>query len=108
MDSLAWSILSRKTGNTRSGNKDNEEEMTSFNSKATPSELQKMKIDEIERFIAVLRATGQDERADALEEIKPTIDGIFEDLFDLIDVDSSTVTSDLFKPFISRDKKHSE
>lgn len=82
--------------------------MTSFNSKANPSELQKMKMDEIERFIAVLRATGQDKRADALEEIKPTIDNIFEDLFGLVDENSGKAVSDLFESFISRDKKDSE
>ena len=37
--------------------------MTSLNSNATSSEMKKIKTDELDRIIAVLRATGQDEEA---------------------------------------------
>jgi len=82
--------------------------MTSLNSKATPSEIKKIKIDELERFIAVLRATGEDEKAEDLEEIKPTINDLIEDLYGLVDNKLDKKIEKLFGPSISKLQKPSE
>jgi hypothetical protein len=75
--------------------------MTSLNSKATSSEIKKTKNDELERIIAALRATGQDEEAEELEKIKPTIDGLIEDLYSLVDPKSENIIEKLFGSRIS-------
>jgi len=62
-----------------------EEQMTSFYSTATPSEIKKVKDDELEQLIAVLNATGQYERAKDLEEVKSIIDDLVKDLLGLVD-----------------------
>ncbi len=59
--------------------------MTSFYSTATPSEIKKVKDDELEQLIAVLNATGQYERAKDLEEAKSIIDDLVKDLLGLVD-----------------------
>jgi hypothetical protein len=82
--------------------------MTSLNSKATSSDIKKMKIDELERIIAALRATGQDEKAEELEEIKPTIDGLIEDLYSLVDNEPDEIIKKLFGSRISKLDKPSE
>ena len=82
--------------------------MTSLNSKATSSDIKKMKIDELERIIAALRATGQDEKAEELEEIKPTIDGLIEDLYSLVDNEPDKIIQKLFGSRISELNKPSE
>jgi hypothetical protein len=82
--------------------------MTSLNSKATSSDIKKMKIDELERIIAALRATGQDEKAEELEEIKPTIDGLIEDLYSLVDNEPDKIIQKLFGSRISKLNKPSE
>jgi len=76
--------------------------MTSLNSKATSSDIKKMKINELERIIAALRATGQDEEAEELEEIKPTIDGLIEDLYSLVDNEPDEIIKKLFGSRISK------
>jgi hypothetical protein len=76
--------------------------MTSLNSKATSSDIKKMKINELERIIAALRATGQDEKAEELEEIKPTIDGFIEDLYSLVDNEPDKIIKKLFGSRISK------
>jgi hypothetical protein len=82
--------------------------MTSLNSKATSSDIKKMKINELERIIAALRATGQDEEAEELEEIKPTIDGLIEDLYSLVDNEPDEIIKKLFGSRISKLDKPSE
>jgi hypothetical protein len=82
--------------------------MTSLNSKATSSEIKKIKNDELERLIAVLRATGQDERAEELEEIKSTIDDLIEDLYSLVDTKSENIIGKLFSSRISKLNEPSE
>jgi hypothetical protein len=82
--------------------------MTSLNSKATSSEIRKIKNDELERLIAALRATGQDERAEDLEEIKSTIDDLIEDLYSLVDTKSENIIGKLFSSRISKLNEPSE
>jgi len=82
--------------------------MTSLNSKATSSEIKKIKNDELERIIAALRATGQDEEAEELEKIKPTIDGLIEDLYSLVNPKSENIIEKLFSSRISRLNEPSE
>ena len=82
--------------------------MTTLNSKATSSEIKKMKTDELERIIAALRATGQDEEAKDWEEIKPTIDDLIEDLYSLVDNEPDKIIQKLFGSRISKLNKPSE
>ena len=82
--------------------------MTTLNSKATSSEIKKMKTDELDRIIATLRATGQDKKAEELEEIKPTIDDLIEDLYSLVDNEPDKIIQKLFGSRISELNKPSE
>jgi hypothetical protein len=82
--------------------------MTSLNSKATSSEIRKIKNDELERLIAALRATGQEERAEDLEEVKSTIDDLIEDLYSLVDPKSENIIEKLFSSRISKLNEPSE
>ena len=82
--------------------------MTSFNSKATPSELRQTKINELDRIIEVLKVTGQDDKASEIEEIKPVIDEIIKDLYDLVDDNPQKTFARLFGSSISRKDKTEE
>lgn len=82
--------------------------MTSLNSKATSSDIKKMKIDELERIIAALRATGQDEEAKDFEELKPAIEDLIEDLFSLVDNKSESTMKKLFDEHYSKLNKPQE
>lgn len=82
--------------------------MTSFNSKATPSELRQTKINELDRIIEVLKVTGQDDKASEIEEIKPVIDEIIKDLYDLVDDNPQKTFARLFGSSVSRQDKTEE
>lgn len=82
--------------------------MTSLNSKATSSDIKKMKIDELERIISALRATGQDEEAKDFEELKPAIEDLIEDLYSLVDNEPDKIIQKLFGSRISELDKPSE
>ena len=82
--------------------------MTSLNSKATSSDIKKMKIDELDRIIAALRATGQDEEAKDWEKIKPAVDDLIEDLYSLVDNEPDKIIQRLFGSRISKLNKPSE
>lgn len=82
--------------------------MTSLNSNATSSEIKKIKIDELDRIIAALRATGQDEKAEELEELKPAIEDLIEDLFSLVDNKSESTMKKLFDTHYSKLNKPQE
>jgi len=82
--------------------------MTFFNSKAKPSEMRKVKDDELEQLIAVLNATGQYERAKDLEEVKATIDDLVKDLYGLVDDIPTGAIEKLFNSASSEPDKTSE
>lgn len=70
--------------------------MTSFDSKATPSELRQVKINELDRIIDVLKVKGRDEEAKEIEKIKPVIDEIIKDLYNLVDDNPPKTFAQLF------------
>lgn len=82
--------------------------MTSFNSKATPSELRQTKINELDRIIDVLKVKGRDEEASEIEKIKPVIDEIIGDLYDLVDDNPQKTFARLFGSSVSRQDKTEE
>lgn len=82
--------------------------MTSLNSNATPSEIKKTKIDELDRIVAVLKATGQDEEAKDWEEIKPALNDLIDDLYSLVDKKSDSAIKKLYDAHFSKLNKPSE
>ena len=82
--------------------------MTSLSSNATSSQIKRIKTDELDRIIAVLRATGQDEEAKDFEEAKSTIDDFIEDLYSLVDNELDEIIQKLFGSRISKLNKPSE
>jgi len=76
--------------------------MTSFNSKASPSELMQTKINELDRIIDVLKVVGENEKASELEEIKPMMEEIVKDLYDLVDEDPQKRFAQVFGPLVSK------